>query len=220
MDKLIIYGDGQMASMMYEILKQEFIIVAFTTEQKCITSDMHQGLPLIAFEEIEDNFSPLYHKMFIAVGYSNMNDLRIERGNWAKQKGFSLISYISPKATVYGKTSLGENSCILEYSSIHPNTQIKDYVFVGSHINIGHDCEIDEGNWLNAGVCIGGATKLEKSCFLGINATIGNDIIIGEKCFIGANALITKNTKPASVHVAPNAEVVPVSSHDFLKFLS
>ena len=219
-DKLVIYGNGQMATMMYEILKNEYNIVAFTTDNKCINTSLLKGLPLIPFETIDASYSPSEHVMLIAVGYSDMNELRIDRGIHAKQKGFELISYISPNATLYGNTSLGENCIVLEYSSIHPNTTVNDFVFIGSHTNIGHDCEIQNGNWINAGVCIGGATKLKESCFVGMNATIGHNITIGEKCYIGAQALVTKSTDPTSVHIAPNAERLPLTSQDFLNFIS
>lgn len=215
---LILYGNGQMSLMIYEILKSSYKIVAFTTNESAIGEATLKKLPVLAFESIESAYNPKDYDMFIAVGYSDMNQLRIDRYNQAKKKGYNFIKHIDQSAKVYDVDAIGDNTIILEFSSIHPNTNIGHSVFISSNTNIGHDCSIENGVWINAGVSVGGATTIEEGAFVGMNAVIGHNVNIGAKTFIGAQSLVTNNTESQSVLVTKNSEKIPFDSNTFLRF--
>jgi carbonic anhydrase/acetyltransferase-like protein (isoleucine patch superfamily) len=50
-----------------------------------------------------------------------------------------------------------------------------------------------------------------------VNATIVNEVTVAELNMIGAGALITKHTKPNSVHLARSAEEWRFSAEEYTK---
>src|SRR5947207_8828883 len=100
--KVIIFGTGDIAQIAGYYFEREeiFKVVAYTVDR-----DYTNGLtefenkPLVPFDEIEESFPPAAHDMFIAVSYLRMNRVREKKFNEARQKGFSLASYVSPHCT-------------------------------------------------------------------------------------------------------------------------
>jgi acetyltransferase-like isoleucine patch superfamily enzyme len=50
-----------------------------------------------------------------------------------------------------------------------------------------------------------------------VNATVVNEVTVGDYNIVGAGALITKDTKPHTVHLARSAEPFRYSSEDYVK---
>ncbi|NVK24676.1 MAG: transferase [Gammaproteobacteria bacterium] len=215
---LIIYGIGSMAQTYASYLQDFYNIVAFTVESSIKNSDHYNDLPLIEFEKLTDKFPPERHKLIVAVGYIEMNQIRTRIAWQAKQQGYQLISYFDPSVKKHNKVSLGENSVIFEHSSIHCNSKIGHNVFISSGVHIGHDCEIGDNVWINSGVCLAGGVKISNNTFIGMNATVSHNVTIAENNFIGAATLVNNNTQIDSVIVAPAGELLPMNSQTFLRF--
>tara|TARA_R110001592_G_C13182011_1_gene751051 strand:+ start:4201 stop:4890 length:690 start_codon:yes stop_codon:yes gene_type:complete len=216
--KLIIYGNGHMAKMIYQFVKHDFDVVSFTVDESCIQGATLCNLPLIPFEEIEKQYSPESHCMLIAVGYVEMNAVREKKYQEAKNKGYSFENYIHPTVVRHDCLEFGENNIILDYASIHPYTKIGNGNFISSNTNIGHGCLIGHNNWVNAGVGLGGETRLGDRVFLGINVSVGHGLIIDDKTFVGANTQINRNTEKAGVYLSESGEKHRMNSEVFLKF--
>lgn len=96
---LIIFGLSNIAEVAYEYFTHdsEYEVVAFTADKNFIQKDQQVfcGLPVVAFEKITEKFNPNITDVFIAVGSKNLNQLRFQKMNKVKQKGYSLASYIS-----------------------------------------------------------------------------------------------------------------------------
>lgn len=204
--------------MLYQFVKTDFDVMAFTVDKQCITESVLCGLPLISFDEIENHFSTKDHSMLIAVGYVQMNDIREGKYQEAKQKGYQFINYIHPSVVVHDELEFGENNIILDHASLHPYTKIGNGNFISSNSNIGHGCKLGNNNWINAGVSIGGETVIEDKVFLGINSAIGHGLVINTESFIGGNTLINRDTEMGSVYLASSGEKHRLSSKAFLKF--
>ena len=219
MSKVVIFGEGKIADVVYFYLTNDspHEIVAFTADADYISKDKLFGLPVIPFEEIESEFPPDKYKMFIALGYQNLNSLRASKYFEAKNKGYELISYICSKATNFGNVEIGDNCLILENNAIQPTSKIGNNVYLWSGNHIGHHSTIGDNCYISGQVVIGGSTTIGAYCFIGVNATIGHEITIGEKNLIGAGALITKNTEPNSVFISPDTPKYRLDSTSFLK---
>jgi carbonic anhydrase/acetyltransferase-like protein (isoleucine patch superfamily) len=57
-----------------------------------------------------------------------------------------------------------------------------------------------------------------RNSFLGVNSTIVNEVEIGEYNIIGAAALISKCTKPHTVHLARSGEPFRYSAEEYTKY--
>lgn len=219
MAKIVIYGTGQTAEIIYHYLTfdSKHKVVAFTADRKFIKKRTLFDLPIIPFAEVEQKFPPDKFAMFVAMSYHNLNRLRASRYLQAKKKKYKLISYVSSKSGIIGRVKTGDNCLILENQVIQPYTKIGNNVFIWGGVLIGHHSTVGDHCWLTSEASIGGNAHIGSYCFLGMNATVGHMVSVGSECFIGANTLITKNVKNKSAYVAKGTELFPLDVDSFLK---
>lgn len=218
--RLVVYGNGQMARMLLGFFRERFEVVGFTVDRSVIVEHSLESLPVIPFDEIQSVFPPENHRMIIAVGYLEMNDIRARKYEAATAMGYRFENYIHPSVAHHTNVSMGENNVILEHVAIHPDTSLGNSNFISSNTSIGHGCSIGNNCWVNAGVSIGGETKIGDNCFLGINATVGDNIELARRCYVGANTLVSRSTQADEVHISASGERFPLPSADFLKFIA
>ncbi|MCK9472187.1 hypothetical protein [Sulfurimonas sp.] len=218
MQKIIIYGNGKIAKIIYQFIKKEYEVVAFTVENDYLKEDFIEGLPVVSFENIEKEYDTNKHKMIIAVGYVQMNNIREQKYLEAKKKGYEFINYIHPSVEMHDNIKIGKNNVILDHVTIQPYVNIGNSNFIWSNAVIAHGCALGDTNWITSGVVISGDTTVKSKCFLGVNATIGHNIILDNENFIGANTLVTKNTNEKEVFISKDGEKFRLDSHRFLQF--
>lgn len=218
MQKIIIYGNGKIAKITYQFLKKQFEVVAFTVEKDYLKENFIEGLPVVSFENIEKEYDTSRHKMIIAVGYVQMNDIREQKYLEAKKKGYEFINYIHPSVEIHDNITIGKNNIILDHVTIQPYVSIGNSNFIWSNAVIAHGCALGDTNWITSGVVISGDTTVKSKCFLGVNATIGHRIILENENFIGANTLVTKNTNEKEVFISKDGEKFRLDSQRFLQF--
>ncbi len=214
MEKLILYGNGAVAEVLHHLFSHgdDYQVVAFTVDRHLVDADRLHGLPLVPWDEVANRFPPADHRMMIAVGYVNVNRLRDERYQQAREMGYRLISYVSPTASLWDGFVLGENCRIGDNVTIQPFARIGDDVFIGSDSFIGHHCVIKDHCFLSARVSMAGHVTVEPYCYIGINATIRNKVRIAQACVIGAGAVILGDTIERGVYMSQPADLLPVRS--------
>lgn len=218
-ENLVIYGNGQIARMLFHFAKSAYRITAFTVDRELIEGGTYADVPIIPFDEIQHYHPPGENRMIIAVGFVHMNRIRAERHAAARQKGYAFANYIHPSVVLHEDLSIGENNVILDHVSLNPGTSIGNSNFICSNVAIGHGCNIRDNCWINSGVAIAGETAINSNCFIGINAAIGDNISLAERCYIGANTLITRSTQVSEVYVSAHGERFPLPSEKFLRFI-
>lgn len=215
MSKVVIFGAGEIAQLAHFYLTHdsEHEVIAFTVDRAYLTGNTFCGLPLLAFEQIEQHYPPQTHAMFVAISYAKVNQVRAAKYEQAKQKGYQLISYLSSKATYWQTPEVGENCFIFEDNTIQPFAKIGNNVTLWSGNHIGHHAEIGNHCFITSHVVISGGVKIEEYCFVGVNATIRDHVAIAPSCVIGAGSLILKDTQENGVYTAAAAELSKVPSY-------
>ncbi|HLA56999.1 MAG TPA: hypothetical protein VK623_12915, partial [Flavobacterium sp.] len=140
MAKIIIFGIQDFAELAHYYLENdsEHEVVAFSVNAEYLPeSHTFRGLPVVAFENIEDKYPISEYQFFAPMAPNRMNRLREEVYNKIKEKGYKLISYVSSKATLFGNP-VGDNCFILENNTIQPFTTIGSNVVLWSGNHIGH----------------------------------------------------------------------------------
>lgn len=219
MSKIVVFGVGQIAEIAHFYLTEDspHEVVAFTVDKNYLDNNMSfNGLPVVAFEEIERIYPPEEYKMFIPISYTKVNKLRAEKYSQAKEKGYSFISYISSKATYYN-TPVGENCFIFENNVIQPFTEIGNNVILWSGNHIGHHTKIKDHCFLASHVVVSGSVTIEPYCFIGVNATIRDNVTIGAETVIGAGALILQDTPERAVFPGKRTEMIELTSDKLRK---
>jgi sugar O-acyltransferase (sialic acid O-acetyltransferase NeuD family) len=216
--KLILFGDSAFAEIAYEYFTYDspYEVVAFTVNQEYLKKESLFGLPVVAFETIEQIFPASSHAMHVALIYNQLNRVRMRIYYEAKHKGFQLANYVSSRSFVWRNVVMGDNLFIFEDNTIQPFVKLGSNTVLWSGNHIGHHSVIESHNFISSHVIISGFCSVGESCFLGVNATIGNNVTIGKDSFIGAGALITKSIPDGSYVKGAQSEIDKKST--YLKF--
>ena len=211
---LVIFGTGDIAQLAHGYFSTDthYEVVAFTVDAAYLTSKEFCGNPVVPFKEVARRYVPEVHDMFIAVSYTNLNELRKEKYFEAKALGYRLASYVSSRATVLNGGRIGDNCFILEDNTIQPFVTIGNNVTLWSGNHIGHHSTIQDHAFIASHVVVSGGVEIGESCFIGVNATLRDHIKIGRKCVIGAGALLLADAEPEGVYIGQSTERSRVSS--------
>ncbi len=216
---LVIFGTGDIAQIAayYFSFDTDREVAAFTVDNAYKTTDTFEQKPIVAFEEITSQYPPENYDMFIALSYSKLNRIREAKYQSAKQKGYTLASYISSRCSYMSQYPSGDNCFIFEDNTIQPFVRIGNNVTLWSGNHIGHHSIIHDHNFISSHVVISGHCEIMSYCFIGVNATLHNNVIIERENLIGAGAIITKNTEYKGVYLPP-ASVKIKKNSDELNF--
>ena len=219
MSKVVVFGAGVIARDAYHYLTTDSLheVAAFTVDREYVTDEELLGLPVVPFDEVESRYPPGEFEMFVAVGYHDLNRFRARKCEECKAKGYSLVSYVSSRASNVGGVDIGENCFVLEFAVIQPGAAIGDDVFIWSGNHIGHRARVRDHTYIAGNAIVAGGTDVGSYCFIGVSAALGHEVTIGEESFIGAGALITKDVQPRSVHVAQDTPRYRLDSASFLR---
>lgn len=208
MAKIVVFGHGQMAELADFYLTHDSIheIVAFTVDEQYLPGERYLGRPIVPFERVEELYPPDDFDMFVAVGYTGLNELRAKKYHEAKKKGYSLISYISSKTSYWG-SEIGDNCFIFENNAIMAFCKIGNNVMSWIGSILAHHATIGDHTTITSHVAIGGNVTIEPYCFFGLNSTVRNDLIIREGCIIATGANVVKDTEPYGVYMGNPAQL-------------
>lgn len=198
--KLVIFGDSAFAEIAYEYFTHDsdYQVVAFTVTKDYLKNENLFGLPVVAFEDIQQAYPPEHFEMHVALVYNTLNRVRAKFYHEAKLKGYRLANYVSSRAFVWHNVTMGDNVFIFEDNTVQPFVVIGSNVVFWSGNHIGHHSKIGSHNFLSSHVVVSGFCEIQDYCFMGVNSTIGNNIVIGKDSLIGSGALITKDVPKGS----------------------
>jgi len=214
--KIIIFGDSQLASLAHFYFKYDSLheVSGFTVDRDYLKGDKYEGLPLVAFEEVEDHFPIEEYHMFLPISFKKMNHFRREKYEAAKKKGYRFTSYVSSKATTWPDLQIGENCFIFEDNTIQPYVKIGNNCILWSGNHIGHHTTIEDHVFITSHVVISGACTIKKNSFFGVNSTVRDETIIAEATLVGMGANIIHDTKPGEIHLGHKSKIMSKKSID------
>lgn len=216
MKKVILYGNKSTAKEMYYCLKfySNYDVVGFCIDKEYLESEKFCDLPVVTYDNVEKVFSPKKFNMLIAIGYVGNNKIRKEKYFQTKEKGYQLISYISPKAVTYPELLVGDNCIVHHCTVISSGVKIGNNVMIGPGCTISHDVVIGDHCFISNGVSIAGSVTIGECCYLGTNSIIRNKIEIGNECVIGAGAVLLQDAEDRSVFMGEPACLLSLQSNE------
>lgn len=219
MKPVVIFGAGKIAEVLLYYFRNhsQRTVAACTTDGQYLPGESWRDLPCIAFEDIEQQYPAAEYDMFVALGYQDLNALRMMKVAAAKAKGYQLISYVHPDSGTPDDCQYGENCFIMNHVMIHPCVTLGDNVFVWSGSMIGHHSTIGNNCWLTSSTNISGVVTVGDNCFFAVNSTVGHTVRIGSNCFIGANTLVTKCAADGQVFLQESTKPFRLNSQQFLR---
>ena len=213
--KLIIVGEGEFGEIAYEYFTYDspYDVIAFSAEKDYINKRTLFGLPIVAFEQLEDLYDPTLHRVFVAVTHTKLNTVRTRLYNEVKKKGFTPVSYVSSKSFVWRDVEIGENCFIFENNVIQRRVKIGNNVILWSGNHIGHRTMIEDNVFMSLNAVVGGYCVIGENCFIGINSSIADTKKVARDCIIGAGAVVIRDTEEGKVYVGNPAKPTKRSSY-------
>jgi sugar O-acyltransferase (sialic acid O-acetyltransferase NeuD family) len=209
MAKVVVFGMGDIGRLAhyYFAHDSEHEIVAFSADREYVKESTYLGLPVVEFERIDQVYPPSDYKMFIALSYARMNQVRADKYFRAKEMGYELVSYLSSRCTFLTDNPIGENCFILEDNTIQPFVRIGNNVTLWSGNHIGHDSVIGDHCFLASQIVVSGRVQIGAYCFIGVNVTLRNAITVAAHTLLGAGAIIMKDTIEHGVYIPSRTEL-------------
>lgn len=215
--KLIIYGSGETAEIAadYFIHDSDYEVLAFTVDKQYLTDFKLMNLPVVAFEDVENNYPPNAVEIFVAASFGKLNRIRTGMYQRAKGKGYRCASFISPKAFVWHNVEIGENVFIFENNVVQYKAKIGNNVILWSGNHIGHQTLIEDNCFVSSHVVISGFCKIGANSFLGVNSSFNDGVHFGKDGVTGNGTVVVKNTEPGMVFIGNPAKAVRSSYEAF-----
>jgi sugar O-acyltransferase (sialic acid O-acetyltransferase NeuD family) len=205
---LVIFGTGDFARIAcrYFEADSEHEVVAFTVHERYIAEPTLLGREVVPFEELESRYPPDAVAMFVAIGFSRVNQARAEMYEACKERGYRLVSFVSSKAWHLGDLDIGDNVFVFENNVIQPFVSIGDDTILWSGNHIGHDANIGSHVFIASHAVVSGNTSIGDYCFVGVNATFRDAVNVAPRCVIGAGALVMRSTEEGDVLSVPGTK--------------
>ena len=105
MSRIVIFGVGRGANVATRYFQADSAheIVAYTVDDAYADRKEFMGRPVIPFSRVELEAPPAECRMFIPLGFQEMNALRAGKYAAAKAKGYSLESYVSSRIVAWDR---------------------------------------------------------------------------------------------------------------------
>ncbi len=212
--RVVLFGTGDFARVASVYLAEDspYRVEAFAVHDQYRTSDTLLGKPVVPFERLAELYPPGEVSLFVAVGFKRVNKQRAELVAECKRLGYTLISYVCSKATVWGDLTIGDNCFVFENNVIQPFAKIGTDTILWSGNHIGHDSTIGDHCFVSSHVVVSGHAKVGDYCFLGVNSTLRDGVTVGAESVIGAGATVLKDVPPGSVVKGTPGELSSVPS--------
>jgi sugar O-acyltransferase (sialic acid O-acetyltransferase NeuD family) len=220
MTDLVLFGTGDFARIARVYFEQdsEYDVIAFTVNEEYISEPTLNGLPVVPFESLEESYPPDRCEMFVAAGFSKVNQVRAGIFEQARERGYELATYICSKAIRWGPNEFGANTFVFESNVVQPYVTIGDDTVLWSGNHIGHDSRIGNHVFIASHAVISGNCSIGDYCFVGVNATFRDGVTVADRCVVGAGALIMKDTEEGAVYSVRGTEPLEKKSWDLKGF--
>jgi sugar O-acyltransferase (sialic acid O-acetyltransferase NeuD family) len=211
---VVIFGTMRSASLARYCLAHDSTlkVVGFTVDAAYVRGPEHEGLPLVAFEDLESRFKPQDCRLLIPMGYQGVNGVRRARYESAKSRGFGFANYVSSRASVWPDLQIGDNVLIYEHAIVQPFCRIGSNCIIRSGAHVSHHCEVADHAFVAAEVAMGGETAIGEQAFIGVGAVLRERLRIAPRSFIGAGAVVIADTQPDGAYVGNPARKLDKSA--------
>lgn len=202
MENVVIYGETAFAERIYSYIKFEksMNVIAFTNAKAFKEKDSIQGIPVIAFEELNEKLGSKDFGILIAVGYVQMNNIRKKIYKECKDAGHRIATYISQTSTLYSD-DIGEGCIIMPNVYIGPNCKIGSCNIIASCTCLSHDNKVGDFNFISSNAIFGGHSTVCDNCFIGLGCVIRDGITINNYSLIGSATNLLTSTDSKGIYV-------------------
>ena len=204
---IVIVGTALLAEQMHFYFSDhaQRQVEAFAVDAEYVREDNFVGKPVLEFEEALRRYPPATHELFVAIGFL-ATEARRRKFDLARERGYTLPSYVHPSACVADNVRVGANTLIQEQVMVAPFARLGEDVFLCPQVGINHHTRVGSHCFFAPAAVVAGDADIGEACFIGANATIRDRVRIGANCVIGAGAVIMSDCAEGGVYRALRTE--------------
>lgn len=194
--EVVVFGLGRLSALAAYVLAHDspWRPVAFTVHERFASTGALAGLPVVAFERLEQFHPPARCALLVPLGWRRMGGLRADVVREGRSKGYRCISYVSSRALTWPDLDLGDNCMVYEGTVVQPYGRIGEGCIVRSGVTLSHDVVVGDYSFVAAGVVVGGRAVIGEHCVLGLGSTVCTGVRVAPRCFVAAGAVVTSDT--------------------------
>jgi sugar O-acyltransferase (sialic acid O-acetyltransferase NeuD family) len=211
---VVVFGDTPFASLARYCLVEDGKrrVAGFTVHRDYLREATRDGLPVVAFEALEERFPPERCELLIAAGPRNINGLREDCFASGKRRGYRFATFLSTRASLWPNVEVGEGCMVFEHAILQPYSRIGNNVVVRSGAHVSHHCEVADHAFIAAEAAMGGETRIGERAFIGVGAVLRDKLKIAPRSLVGAGAVVVADTEADGVYVGNPARRIPKSA--------
>ena len=219
--KLVIFGASSFAEIANTYFAQsDFQVVAHLVDTEYAPEDKFEigGAPVYDINSTLGlgAISKASH-FYVAVTYTQLNQLRYTKYQLLKNMGKSPASYISPLAIVDPSVKIGEHTFIFEANVIQYGARIGKNCILWSGNHVGHHSIVGDNVFVSSHVVVSGHVEIGKNSFLGVNATVYNNIKIGQDNWLSPGTIVQRNSEDNVLFKVKGTEPYPLKTREYFK---
>lgn len=219
MTRLVLAGNAVTAEILLGYLARDprYEVAGLVVDDAYVDKGTVTQLASTPLSRLRERFPADSCRILMAVGYDDLNRVRESLFLRLKDMGYGIETYVHPQAMVHTQLPLGEGSIVLPGAVVEPHAAVGANTMVWCNVTVAHHSRVGDNCWIAGGTVVAGQASIGRNSFVGVNATVVNKVNVGDYNVIGAAALISRDTKPSTVHLARSAEPFRYSSEDYVK---
>ena len=194
MKQIVIIGAGGHGRVTAEIALQKYEKVIFLDDDQLLNNISGKVLDYDKFNNSD---------YFVAIGN---NVVRKSISMDLIQKGYNLVSLISPYAVVSSSAKIGRGSVIMNGAVVNANANIGNGVIINTCSSVDHDCVIGDYSHISVGAHLAGTVTVGENVLIGCGGIVINNITICDNVIIGAGATVVASITKAGTYICVPAK--------------
>ena len=188
--QIMIVGSGGHAKVVADMVKLSgYKLLGFTTPDLKSGTKFCDNL-VLGRDSVIKNYSVDEVKLVNGVGSMPRQDVRRKLASTMREKGYSFITVVHPRAVIALDVELSEGVQVMAGAVIQSGAKIGQDSIINTGSLIDHDCEIGANCHLAPGVTCSGNVNIGQGVHVGTGSSIIQGISIGKNSVIAAGSVI------------------------------
>lgn len=202
--KVLVYGASGHGKVVAEVLRALGLNV-----WGFIDDGIAPGTPVLGIA-VEGDFAWLERERpdaIVALGVG-ANATRMWLAGRIIEAGFTLGTYVHPRAWVSPSAKLGAGTVVMANAVVNADASIGEGVILNTGAIVEHDCIVGKFAHISPNAALGGGVSVGEGSQVGIGASIRPLARIGRNCVIGAGSVILDETPDNAVVAGVPARLI------------
>lgn len=131
----------------------------------------------------------------------------------AQELGFTLVTLLSPKASIGAGASISAGCFVGHHAHVGPMARLGRACIINTGAIVEHECQVGDFCHVSVNAAIAGRSRLGDYSMLGAGATIIDQVLVCNDVIVGAGAVVSRSIEIPGTYVGVPAKRLITKSH-------